>query len=92
MMSTTYDRAAQSAAEKAAELAGRAGARVEQALADVEVRTEQAKDLGRDAAKRAGEVADNMKGAIDKSLQDQPMTTLVMAAGVGFLLGALWKS
>jgi len=40
----------------------------------------------------AGEVAGNLKGAIDKSVKDQPMATLALAAAIGFVLGALWKS
>ena len=40
----------------------------------------------------AGEVAGNLKGAVDKSVKDQPMATLALAAAVGFVLGALWKS
>jgi ElaB/YqjD/DUF883 family membrane-anchored ribosome-binding protein len=40
----------------------------------------------------AGEVAGNIRGAVDKSVKDQPMATLAMAAAVGFVLGALWKS
>lgn len=47
---------------------------------------------GRDAGERMQEVAGNMKGAIDKSLKDQPMATLATAAIVGFILGAIWKS
>jgi ElaB/YqjD/DUF883 family membrane-anchored ribosome-binding protein len=38
------------------------------------------------------EVAGNLKGAVDRSVKDQPMATLAMAAVVGFVLGALWKS
>jgi len=34
----------------------------------------------------------NVKTAVDKSIKDQPMTTLAVAAAVGFVLGALWKS
>jgi ElaB/YqjD/DUF883 family membrane-anchored ribosome-binding protein len=40
----------------------------------------------------AGEVAGNLKGAVDKSLRDQPMATLALAAAVGFILGAIWKT
>jgi ElaB/YqjD/DUF883 family membrane-anchored ribosome-binding protein len=40
----------------------------------------------------AGEVAGNLKGAVDKSVKDQPMATLALAAVLGFVLGALWKS
>jgi ElaB/YqjD/DUF883 family membrane-anchored ribosome-binding protein len=37
-------------------------------------------------------VAGNFKGALDKSVNEQPMATLAMAAILGFVLGALWKS
>jgi ElaB/YqjD/DUF883 family membrane-anchored ribosome-binding protein len=46
----------------------------------------------RDVGDRAGEVAGNFKSAIDKSVKEQPMATLAMAAAVGFVLGAIWKS
>ena len=40
----------------------------------------------------AGDVGSNLKGAVDKSVKDQPMATLALAAALGFVLGALWKS
>ena len=48
--------------------------------------TEQIRDSG------AGEVAGNLKTAVDRSVKDQPMATLAMAAALGFVLGAIWKS
>jgi ElaB/YqjD/DUF883 family membrane-anchored ribosome-binding protein len=33
-----------------------------------------------------------LKSAVDKSLKDQPMATLALAAALGFVLGAIWKS
>jgi ElaB/YqjD/DUF883 family membrane-anchored ribosome-binding protein len=47
---------------------------------------------GREAGERIQEVAGNVKGAVDKSMKDQPMATLVAAVAIGFVLGALWKS
>ena len=47
---------------------------------------------GREAAERVQEVAGNFKGAVDRSVKDQPMATLAVAAVLGFVLGALWKS
>ena len=47
---------------------------------------------GRDAAENAQAVAGNLRAAVDKSIQEQPMTTLIMAAAAGFLVGALWRS
>jgi len=49
-------------------------------------------DQIREVGDRTGEVADNFKTALDKSVKGQPMATLAMAAAVGFVLGALWKS
>ncbi len=46
----------------------------------------------REVSDRTGEVAGNIKGAVDKSVKDQPMATLAVAALAGFVLGALWKS
>jgi ElaB/YqjD/DUF883 family membrane-anchored ribosome-binding protein len=51
-----------------------------------------AADQMREASDRASEVAGNFKTAVDKSVKDQPMATLAVAAAVGFVLGALWKS
>jgi ElaB/YqjD/DUF883 family membrane-anchored ribosome-binding protein len=49
-------------------------------------------DQGREAGQRVQEVAGNFKGALDKSIKDQPMATLAAAAAVGFVLGAIWKT
>jgi len=48
-------------------------------------------EQGREAGDKMQEVAGNLKGAVDKSLKDQPLATLAMAAALGFVLGALWK-
>lgn len=47
---------------------------------------------GREAGEKVQEVAENFKGAVDKSVKDQPMATLAVVAAIGFVLGALWKS
>ena len=49
-------------------------------------------EQGREAGEKMQEVASNFKGAVDRSVREQPMATLAMAAVVGFVLGALWKS
>jgi ElaB/YqjD/DUF883 family membrane-anchored ribosome-binding protein len=49
-------------------------------------------EQGREAAERVQQVAGNFKGAVDKSVKDQPMATLAVAAVLGFVVGALWKS
>lgn len=47
---------------------------------------------GREASEQVQQVAGNFRSAFEKSMRDQPITTLAMAAGVAFILGALWKS
>lgn len=51
---------------------------------------ERAQQQGGEAADSAGEVVGNIRHAIDKSARSQPTTTVVLAVGFGFLLGAMW--
>ena len=74
-----------SAEKKADEITDRVAARVEGTVADLAQR-------GRDASRSVREVTDNFGSALDRSLDRQPMTTLALAVGVGFVLGALWKA
>ena len=49
-------------------------------------------EQGRAAGEGMQQVADNMKSALDRSIKDQPMATLAVAAIVAFVLGAIWKT
>ena len=49
-------------------------------------------EQGRAAGEGMQQVAGNMKTALDRSIRDQPMATLAVAAIVGFVLGAIWKT
>ncbi|NJO23166.1 MAG: DUF883 family protein [Sphingomonadales bacterium] len=49
-------------------------------------------EQGRDAGERVQEGCRHFKGAVDRSVKEQPMVTLALAAALGFVLGALWKS
>lgn len=51
-----------------------------------------ASEAAGDAKQQVEEIAGNVKGAIDRSVKEQPLTTLLVAAAVGFVIGALWKS
>jgi ElaB/YqjD/DUF883 family membrane-anchored ribosome-binding protein len=48
---------------------------------------EQAREYG----EKAQEAVRNFKPYVEKSMKDQPMATLGVAAVIGFVLGALWK-
>jgi len=49
-----------------------------------------AQDNGWEAVEAVREVRGNFGDAIDRSLRERPYTTLALAAGLGFLLGAIW--
>ena len=50
-----------------------------------------AEGKGREAADAMREVSGHFAGALDESIKTRPYTTLAFAAGLGFLLGALWR-
>jgi ElaB/YqjD/DUF883 family membrane-anchored ribosome-binding protein len=58
--------------------------------ANVRTVVADAQDKGAEAVDAVREVRDNLADAVDKSLKKRPYTTLVLAAGLGFLLGAMW--
>lgn len=72
--------AADAAADKAAELAANA-----QELAT------KAMEQAREYTDQAQEAVKNFKPFVEKSMKEQPMATLAVAAAVGLVLGALWK-
>jgi ElaB/YqjD/DUF883 family membrane-anchored ribosome-binding protein len=78
--------------DKATDLKDKATDQFKKAAERAEGIAAGAADQVREVGDRASEVAGNFKSAVDKSVKDQPMATLAMAAAVGFVLGALWKS
>lgn len=80
-----YGRTAEELADKAVNLAERTSEQLERTV-------QSAVEQGRQATEHVQVVADNFKHAVDKSVKDQPLTTLAVAAGIGFVIGALWKS
>ena len=49
-------------------------------------------EQGHEATENIKAVAGNLKGAVDKSIKDQPMATLALITIAGFVLGAIWKA
>ncbi|MBL8882795.1 MAG: hypothetical protein JNL45_07060 [Hyphomicrobium sp.] len=79
-------------AGKAADLADKATKQLDSAIESAETAVRDIAGQGREASERINAVAGNLKTAVDKSVKDQPLTTLAMAAAFGFVIGALWKS
>src|SRR5262245_31924366 len=49
--------------------------------------TEQARECG----EKAQEAVKNFKPYVEKSMKEQPLATLGIAAVIGFVLGSLWR-
>jgi ElaB/YqjD/DUF883 family membrane-anchored ribosome-binding protein len=83
---------AQSSYGRGSDLKEKASDQFSKAADQVESVANRVAEQGREAGERMQEVAGNFKGALDRSIKDQPIATLAGAAVVGFVLGALWKS
>jgi len=51
-----------------------------------------AQEKGAAVANSTKEVAGNVRDALSESARAQPLTTIALATGAGFLLGAVWKA
>ena len=73
--------------------AANAAAQTVEGIADAVGRTAHtvAED-GREAGERLMEATDNITSAVVSSVKAQPLAALLVTAGIGFLIGALWKS
>lgn len=69
----------------------RGGAAWRSAKANVEGVVSDVQDKGMEAVGAAREVSDSMISVIDESIEKRPYTTLAVAAGIGFLVGAAWR-
>ena len=61
------------------------------AKSDLDEVISDAGEKGREAIGAVREVGDNVVDAVDKSLKQRPYTALALAAGLGFLFGAIWR-
>lgn len=76
----------------ASDMASAAGAQIDRAMDSASTVARRGLESTREAGEMVQEVAGNMRSAVERSVDRQPMATLAMAAAVGFVLGALWKS
>lgn len=73
-------------------LADKAASKINDAVDRAESTAAAVAERGRDAEERVQQVAGNLRTAVDKSVKEQPMATLAVAAMMGLVIGALWKS
>lgn len=88
--------AATSIADRVSTKAEQIGQRVSQAAEKISDRAggalTTAQEKSAAAANSANDVAVTLRDALAQSARNQPITTISLAAGAGFLLGVLWKS
>jgi ElaB/YqjD/DUF883 family membrane-anchored ribosome-binding protein len=72
-------------------VAGKGDAAWQSAKASVDDVIAEAGDKGREAAEAMREMTDHFVEAVDGSLKERPYTTLAIVAGVGFVLGMIWR-
>jgi ElaB/YqjD/DUF883 family membrane-anchored ribosome-binding protein len=84
--------AAKDIADTTKELRDKAMAGAERAAEEVSSAARHLADQGREVTENVSAVADNFQRALNKSIREQPMTTVAAAVIVGFVLGAIWKS
>ena len=77
---------------KVHDLREKAGEQLDKMADQVESAVKTGLDRGREVGENVQQVAGNLKSAVDTSVRDQPMATLAVAAALGFVLGAIWKS
>jgi ElaB/YqjD/DUF883 family membrane-anchored ribosome-binding protein len=81
----------QDAADRLRDMADTATEKLKDAGASAQEMADKVAVQAREYGEKAQEAAKQFKPFVEKSLKEQPMTTLAGAAVIGFLLGALWK-
>jgi ElaB/YqjD/DUF883 family membrane-anchored ribosome-binding protein len=78
-------------ASKGAAAFREAKANVESVIADAGEKGQQALNYAGEAMANVREVGDTLAVAVEKSVTKRPYTTLALAVGLGFLVGAMWR-
>jgi len=79
-------------ADKAVDAGIRAVDSLDKAVSNVQDTGQRLAAQGSEFGDNLQKVAKNFSNAVDKSVAEQPMTTLGVAVAAGFVLGALWKA
>jgi ElaB/YqjD/DUF883 family membrane-anchored ribosome-binding protein len=81
------NRSGESTQDRVREMADAAGEKLANAQEMAGNMAEQARLYG----EKAQQAAQEFKPYVEKSMKEQPMSTLAAAAAIGFVLGAIWK-
>ena len=72
-------------------LSGKGSAAWRHAKSGVNEAVSEAQDKGQEAADAVREVSEHFVEALNESIKTRPYTTLALTAGLGFLIGAIWR-
>ena len=81
----------QTAKEKLRDMADSASDQLKSAADTAQEYAGKVAEQAREYGEKAQEVVREFKPFVEKSMKEQPMGTLAVAAVIGFALGALWK-
>jgi len=79
-------------ADRLADVAINAADKLGRVAAHVETTRDELIAQGTQFSSNVQKVGKNFSKALDKSLDEQPLTTVALAAAAGFVIGAIWKS
>jgi len=83
--------AADNAKERLREMADGATEQLKNVADNADQIAAKAAEQARVYGEKAQELAKNFKPYVEKSMKEQPMATLAVAAAIAFALGALWR-
>jgi ElaB/YqjD/DUF883 family membrane-anchored ribosome-binding protein len=78
--------------DKAVDAGMRAMDSLERSAANAQEMSDRLMARSSELSDNVQKVARNFSTAVDKSVTEQPLTTLGMAVAAGFVLGAIWKA
>jgi ElaB/YqjD/DUF883 family membrane-anchored ribosome-binding protein len=79
------------AKDRLRDMADAAGERVKETADSAQEMTSNIAEQARHHGERAQKAVKQFRPFVEKSLKEQPITTLAVAAAIGLVLGALWK-
>ncbi len=82
---------AEAGKDRLREMAGVATDKFKNVTESAEEMAGKVAEQAREYSEKAQEAVKQFKPYVEKSMRDQPMATLGVAAVIGFVLGALWK-
>lgn len=83
--------ASQSTTDRARDMADTAAEKLKDAGASAHQMAQNLASQAREYGEYVQDAASKVRPMVEKSLEERPMTTLLGAAALGFVLGALWK-